>query len=389
MNQNEERGAVVSPAGRIDSTNAKDFEAALADALAQCPAGPLTVDCDRLEYISSAGLRVLLSAAKRLPAPPAVINVSPALYEIFDMTGFTSLLNVERKLRELDVTGCEVIGRGATASVYRIDPETIVKVYEIPNALEMIKNEQRRAKQAFIKGIPTAISYDAVRVGDSYGSVFELLNARTFADLLRAEPERREELISMHVSVIRTIHSIEAEPGELPDCRDIFAGYLEELGGAIPEELRQRLAERFRAMPPDLHMIHGDLHMKNVMLCGGEPVLIDMDTLSTGNPVFDLGNLFVAYVAFNEDDPANSAEFIGLDTETCAALMEETLSRYLGTPDAAALHRAMQKVRAVGYVRFLYLVAVMPFGGALTDTRIRHTVEHLTELLEELDSFAL
>jgi hypothetical protein len=130
--------------------------------------------------------------------------------------------------------------------------------------------------------------------------------------------------------------------------------------------------------------------MKNVMLCSGEPVLIDMDTLSTGNPVFDLGNLFVAYMAYNEDEPTNSAEFIGVGAEDCAALMEKTLSRYLGTPDAATLHRAMQKVRAVGYVRFLYLVAVMRMSGeALTEPRIRHTAEHLTALLDELDSFAL
>ncbi len=39
----------------------------------------------------------------------------------------------------------------------------------------MIKNEQRLAKRAFVKGVPTAISYDIVKVGDKYGSVFELL----------------------------------------------------------------------------------------------------------------------------------------------------------------------------------------------------------------------
>ena len=389
MTDPQKETVVLYPEGRIDSNNAKSFEAEIAGALKQHPGAALTLDLDRLQYISSAGLRVLL-AVSRSGTPLSLRGVSPEVYDILDMTGFTSFLAVERKLRCIDLEGCELIGRGATASVYRIDPDTIVKVYEIPDALDMIKNEQRRAKQAFLKGIPTAISYDAVRVGESYGSVFELVNAKTFVDLLRAEPERLEELARRHAEVIRTIHGIEAEPGELPDCREIFSRYLDEIGDAAPEELRRRLKERFAAMPEDLHMIHGDIHMKNVMLSGGEALLIDMETLSVGNPVFDFANLFVAYRAFNEDDPMNSAEFIGLSMETCDRLMDLTLDFCLGPMDEARRRDTVKRIMAVGYVRFLYLVAVMRFGGEeRIALRIRHTVEHLYELLGELEGFAI
>ena len=96
---------------------------------------------------------------------------------------------MKRALREVSVEGCEVIGKGFYGTVYRIDEETIVKVYESPDSLPMIQNEQRLAKLAFVKGVPTAISYDTVKVGNSYGSVFELLRAISFNDLLKKEPD--------------------------------------------------------------------------------------------------------------------------------------------------------------------------------------------------------
>ena len=384
----ENNTVTVCPEGRIDSQNAAAFEEELAAAQREHAGCELVLDLDKLNYISSAGLRVLLGTSKRQSDPLRVINVSRELYEIFDMTGFTSILNVERKLRSISIEGCRVIGRGAIGTVYRIDNDTIVKVYDIPDALDVIKNEQKRAKHAFLKGIPTAISYDAVRVGDRYGSVFELLDAKTFVDVLNAEPDRLDELVKMHVQVMNAIHSIEAEPGELPDCREMFTGYLHEIGGDLPDDLRSALEARFRSMPEDLHMIHGDIHMKNVMLCGGEPLLIDMETLSTGDPVFDLADLFIAYCAFNEADPTNSSQVIGLSKDVCSELFEKTLSACLRCEDEAGFMLARKRIMTVGYVRFLYLVAVLNMGGEqYRSLRIRRTVEHLRELLPEVSSF--
>jgi len=376
--------------GRFDSTNAQEYGRRISDAVRNHPGQSVILDFDGVEYISSSGLRVLLNAQKQTENRITVKNVSPGVYEIMDITGFTSILNVERKLREMDVTGCEVIGRGGVSTVYRVDRETIVKVYEIPDALDIIRNEQRRAKQALLRGIPTAISYDAVRVGDRYGSVFELVNARTFVELLADEPDRLDELVRLHVDVIRQVHSVETEPGELPDCREVYLKYLDQIGDEIPGELSARLREMFSSMPYDPHMIHGDIHMKNVMLCDGEPLLIDMDTLSCGNPVFDLSDLFIAYRAFNEDDPTNSQRVIGLPADLCACLWEKTVACYLDKATEEELRQAEKKMMAVGYVRFLYLVAGLNLGGGeLRPVRIRHAAGHLQELLESVDSFVL
>ncbi|MBR6185880.1 MAG: hypothetical protein IKQ41_06410 [Clostridia bacterium] len=102
--------------------------------------------------------------------------------------------------------------------MYRLDPDTIVKVYASPESLPLIENERKMAKMAFVHGIPTAISYDIVKVGDSYGSMFELPKAKTMNDLLSAEPEKAEALIRQFVDVMKTIHAVSLDPGTLPSA---------------------------------------------------------------------------------------------------------------------------------------------------------------------------
>ena len=113
--------------GRVDANNAQIFEKEL---LGLCdPDKEVHIDVDGLEYISSAGLRVFMKLKKQTGKEVVVENVSSDIYDILQVTGFTEILTVEKKLRELSVEGCELVGEGANGKVYRLDDETIVKVF--------------------------------------------------------------------------------------------------------------------------------------------------------------------------------------------------------------------------------------------------------------------
>ena len=255
---------IIKLTGRIDTSNAAEWEKKITEQLNT--AAENVFDAAELEYISSAGLRVLMKVRKQAGKEIRIFDVSPEVFEIFDMTGFTELFKVEKRLRELSVDGCEIIGKGFYGTVYRIDPETIVKVYNTPDSIPIIQNEQRLAKRAFVKGVPTAISYDIVKVGSSYGSVFELLKASSFNDHLISEPERFDELMRKYVDFLKVVHSAEMDADTIPMARDTFIGYLDVIKEYITQEQYDKLKGLLSAMPDDLHMIHGDFQMKNVML---------------------------------------------------------------------------------------------------------------------------
>ena len=191
---NGKEAVVYKMTGRIDSNNAPKVEAEIAELLKDRGKVPVVLDASGLDYISSAGLRVILRVKQSNPEL-RITGVNSAVYEVLDMTGFTEMMDVEKAYRVVSVEGCEEIGRGANGVVYRLDDDDVVKVYFNSDALADIQHEREVARLALILGIPTAISYDVVKVGDSYGSMFELLKATSFSKILAKEPERMDWVV--------------------------------------------------------------------------------------------------------------------------------------------------------------------------------------------------
>ena len=83
----------VSLEGRLDTTTAPEFEDFLGDNLGK--ATTLNIDCANLVYVSSAGLRVLLAAQKKMKGAMKLKNVCELVMEVFEMTGFADILTIE------------------------------------------------------------------------------------------------------------------------------------------------------------------------------------------------------------------------------------------------------------------------------------------------------
>ena len=227
--------------GRIDSTNAPDVEKQILDELAGvAPDVPVALDFEKLDYISSAGLRVILRLKKNWN-DLTVENVNSDIFETLEMTGFTEMMTVKKAYRVVSVEGCEVIGEGANGKVYRIDSDNVVKTYKNADALAEIQHEREVARLALILGVPTAISYDVVRVGDSYGSVFELLNAKSFSKLLANEPDKYDFCVSEYVKMLKKIHSIEVPEGKLPKIKEKVLSAVTRVKDTLPDGLGDKL----------------------------------------------------------------------------------------------------------------------------------------------------
>lgn len=338
--------------GRIDSNNSAELEKQIQAQLTGKGTVPVELDAEGLEYISSAGLRVLLRLKKEHP-DLSVTGVNSTVYEILEMTGFTEMMQVEKAYRIVSIDGCEEIGRGANGTIYRIDQDNVVKVYNNADALADIRHEREMAKLALILGIPTAISYDVVKVGNTYGSVFELLNAKSFSKILAAEPEKMDWCVKEFVDMLKKIHSTEVPPGKLPDMKENALEWAEFMQAYLPEEAGQKLFSLVREVPRDNHMIHGDYHTKNLELQNDEVLLIDMDTLAVGHPIFELAGIYNALIGFGEYNRKNIKEFLGFDFETSLTFWHKALAAYLGTESPVMLKEVEDKARVIGYTRLI------------------------------------
>ena len=370
--------------GRIDASNASQAEEKIFTIKNDNPGKHTVLDADNLEYISSAGLRVILRLRKEEPKL-AIINVDPDVYEVFDMTGFTDMVTVEKAYQRMSVEGCEFIAKGANGAVYRYDAETILKTYFAKDALPEIKQERENARRAFVLGINTAIPYGIVRIGDGYGTVTELLNAVSVTKLIRNNPDDLSEAVKYYIDMLKSIHATEVEDGEVPDMKEIALDWARFVSAHIPEEQGKKLISLIEAVPKQNTLMHGDYHTNNIMVQNGEPLLIDMDTLCMGHPVFELGSMFNAFVGYSELDHQNMMDFFGYSFETAGKFLNMSLKMYLGTEDEAVCQSVLEKAMIIGYTRMLRRAVRRP-NEADSPAKIARCKEMLAELLGRVDS---
>jgi uncharacterized protein (TIGR02172 family) len=377
---------IIDLIGHIDSANAAAVEKEINETMDREAPAQLTLDATDLKYISSAGLRIILRLRKEMK-DLKIINVQPEVYEIFDMTGFTEMVDIQKAYRVISVEGCEVIGQGANGKVYRIDPDTIVKVYLNPDSLPEIHRERELARAAFVLGIPTAIPYDVVRVGEGYGSVFELLNATSFAKLIINGEKDADEVAAMSIELLKLIHSTKIKPGTMPDMKAVALDWADFLKDYLPEDKYKKLHDLVASVPDDMHMMHGDYHIKNVMLQNGEALLIDMDTLCHGYPIFELASMYNAYVGFSDTNHHQVEEFIGLSYDTAVHFWKESLRLYLGDPDEERFKEVEEKAQLIGYTRIMRRrIRRNGFDTEEGRAEIENAKAHILDILDRVDT---
>ena len=369
--------------GRIDSSNADHAEEQIQAIKSAHPDLQSVLDAEHLEYLSSAGLRVILRMRKDT-ADLKIINVSTEVYEILDMTGFTDMITVEKAFRRLSLEGCELIAKGGNGTVYRYDSETIVKIYHNGASLEEIRLEKDLCRKVFIKGINTAIPYDVVKVGDCYGSVAELLSAKSIAKLLRANPENLEEYVAVYTELLKKIHATPVKPGEMPSIKETGVNWVKFLQPYLPAEQWEKLLAMMNALPEPEFMIHGDYHANNVMIQNGEPLLIDMDTVAYGHPVFEFASIYLGFVGYCECNHEGTMDFYGLPYDITVKIWETLMKQYF--EDEAVRMDVTRKAQVIGYARMMRRTIRRnglntPDGQEL----IALCKQRLTELLPQVD----
>lgn len=323
--------------GRIDSANSNNFEGEVDALLEEANATSVTLDCAGLEYVSSAGLRVFMKLAKKLQTL-RVVNVSPKVYEVFDITGLSQVLDVRKALRKVDVSGLELLGEGANGKVYRLTPDEMIKVFRPGISLDDVESERQVSRQAFLLGVPCAIPFDTVQCGDCYGTIYEMFKAMTLSERIVADPGTIEDCAVRSAEVLRNLHDIEVAEDMLPDATRTYYGYLEHIASYFTDGENERLRHLWDAIPHMDRFVHSDYHPKNVMYSNGELMIIDLGDAGSGNPLLDwihtyyIFNLLGTGAAERSDDEMS---FVGItygDLHRFWKIFSET---YFGAADRA------------------------------------------------------
>ena len=352
--------------GRIDSNNAPDVEQEIMNALDSNAGKEPVFDAENLEYISSAGLRVLMKIRKKLNKPVDVINVSRDVYDIFETTGFTDLLNVKKAYRKISIDGLQLLGQGMTGNVYRMDDETVLKVFHPNISFDLlISKENKKAKNAFVYGVPTAIPYDIVKVGDCYGIVYEMIKSKDLATVMSEDKSKIEEYMTMFAKTVRQMHSIHVEAGKLDDLKTTSIQALGYFKSVMTDEEIQKVKSVYENIPDSNVFIHGDCHMGNAMLQDGELMFIDLSSGGMGHPIFDMVSMYSIYERADNDKARAASPMLRLfSSDEIKKMWNVFIHTYFERKDDEFIKEAEKQIALFSVTRRLFMYVALP--GSLT-----------------------
>ena len=367
--------------GELNSYNADNMEKEIEDVVSKQDFDTLYLDFSNLHYISSAGLRIILKLKQKYN-DTHVIEASLEIYDVLNMTGFTNIMDVKKALKRVYISGAQVIGEGYFSTVYRIDKDTIIKVFNRTSDPEQIERELKLAKEAFVRGIPTAISFDIVKVDDKYGVRFEMLDCMPLRDAFINNPEQYESLVDRYATLLKKINTTECDDVAIPMIKYKMIEKLESFKDEFEPKVYEKCHKLLSDVPDRNTFIHGDCHFKNIMVQGDELLLIDMDTLSRGHPIFELARLRAPYIAFEELMPGNSTTFFKIGKELIDKIYHDLIVKYFGKFD----QNIEDKIALVSYVHMC--VWIKKNTPEKTDA-FKYFYEKLKVLVEKVDDLDL
>ena len=373
----KEEKLVLYLEGELNSYNAEGVEKEIDSTLKDKKFKSLVLNMENLRYISSAGLRIILKLKQKYD-DVSIADASLEVYDILQMTGFTNIMTVKKALKRVYIQGAEVIGEGFFSTVYRVDKDTIIKVFNRTSDPEQIERELRLAKEAFILGIPTAISFDIVKVDDKLGVRFEMLDCMSLKNAVLTYPDKVKEYLKQYANLLKKLNNTECLNPIVPDIKKFFLEKVETIKPYLEEKYYLKAKKIVQEIEDRKTFVHGDCHFKNIMVQNGELILIDMDTLSVGHPIFELANLYAPYCAFNEDEPDNSERFFGIKGEDASALYNALLNLYFGKDDPVI----KDKIRLVSYIHMIWWTHTNTPDNKV---RLEGCKDRLCKLLDQYD----
>ena len=334
--------------GRVASQNVADLENRLTNIRLQNPKGSVIFDCKDLVYISSAGLRVLLSFHKKESVPIKIINVSPEAYEIFDITGFTEIFEVTKKLRDVSNENVKKMGYSGNITVYYIGDDILMKVYPEDTKLEEIENERKIAQVAMLLEIPTLIAYDIVTFNGHYGMLYELPKANTVFSAIENSPLNLERCASSMGKLLKQIHSAEIQLDIIPNAYNIYKNFASEMIQWLHAPEVEKLVEIINAIPKTDTLLYNNFNARNVFVrSNGELILINMINLQQGNPIYDLGT---AYMIHKNKSAQIVKRMSGFEALQAKKFWELMMMGYFDTNNFANVSRYEAKFEAAASV---------------------------------------
>ncbi len=238
-------------------------------------------------------------------------------------------------MREVRTEGLTTIGNGVSGEVFRWEEDKVLKLYRENFSQKQVEKAYRIAEYVTRSPIPCPQVYEMVSCGNRFGVISEYMNIPMLLNKIVDGTFTRQEAGRKMGHLMKTIHSMQGADF-LPSAKEMLSEVYDRCGDRIPADSKKRFLDFLDSFPGKGYLLHGDFHEGNIMVRDGELVLIDLDSLCVGSPVFEFQQTFTVYRT-PVPAPEEVVKAIHLTPEETNAFLYAMLGEYFGTDDQALL----------------------------------------------------
>jgi Phosphotransferase enzyme family. len=239
------------------------------------------------------------------------------------------------KLRQVDLAAWTKIGEGGNGFTYEsaAQPDVILKVNKPRmNTLSIVEHDYNVSKAVESVGLPTPRMLETVKVGDKlYGTISERIkNKKSLSRICHDDPSRIEEMARVLCREGKKLFATPCPKDRFPSRREQLLSVIDKvkfLSGRNREVARQFAS----TIKENDGCVHGDFQMGNLIESEGKYYWIDLDRFGYGDPMLDIGHLFLICKVYAKIKP--NQEIFHMTEEQFSLFWEAFAKEYTGKED--------------------------------------------------------
>lgn len=251
----------------------------------------------------------------------------------------------------IDLSAWHQVGEGGNGKTYvnPADPDRILKVNNPRlSTYEAVKHEYDVAKAVEDLGISSPRVYGIVRVGDAYATISQRIkNKKSLSRICHDEPDRIEEMAKLLCGKGKELFATACKTDFFPSRKKQI---MKALDGAtfLSRKTRRVLASFAETIPENGNCVHGDYQMGNLIQAEGKCYWIDLDRFGHGDPMFDIGHLYLVCKVYSTMKKAR--ELFHMELDQLHRFWDAFATAYTGEEDHTGFDHLAGKYAALDIV---------------------------------------